>query len=87
MMIVAPGGLDNPPQAGSLAGSLPHTFDGFPPEPRHRALGFAGSCLSFCTVVGSLWALADEESLTWQDYISRTFPTPLASDSQIFHRR
>jgi uncharacterized RDD family membrane protein YckC len=63
------------------------TFDGFPPEPRHRALRFAGSCLSFCTVVGSLWALADEESLTWQDHISRTFPTPLASDSQIFHRR
>jgi uncharacterized RDD family membrane protein YckC len=63
------------------------TFDGFPPEPRHRALRFAGSCLSYCTVVGSLWALADEESLTWQDHISRTFPTPLASDSQVFHRR
>jgi uncharacterized RDD family membrane protein YckC len=62
------------------------TFDGFPPEPRHRALRFAGSCLSFLTVVGSLWALADEESLTWQDHISRTFPTPLASDSQVFHR-
>jgi uncharacterized RDD family membrane protein YckC len=63
------------------------TFDGFAPEPRHRALRFAGSCLSFLTVVGSLWALADEESLTWQDHISRTFPTPLASDSQVFHRR
>jgi uncharacterized RDD family membrane protein YckC len=62
------------------------TFDGFAPEPRHRVLRFAGSCLSFCTVVGSLWALADEESLTWQDHISRTFPTPLASDSQVFHR-
>jgi len=23
-----------------------------------------------------LWALADEENLTWQDHISRTFPTP-----------
>jgi uncharacterized RDD family membrane protein YckC len=63
------------------------TFDGFPPEPRQRALRFAGSCLSVCTVVGLLWSLADEESLTWQDHISRTFPTPLASDSQIFHRQ
>lgn len=63
------------------------TFDGFPPEPRQRALRFAGSCLSVCTVLGLLWSLADEESLTWQDHISRTFPTPLASDSQIFHRQ
>ncbi len=63
------------------------TFDGLPPEPRHRVLRFAGSCLSCCTVLGLLWSLADEESLTWQDHISRTFPTPLASDSQIFHRQ
>jgi uncharacterized RDD family membrane protein YckC len=63
------------------------TFDGFPPEPRQRVLRLAGSCLSCCTVLGLLWSLADEESLTWQDHISRTFPTPLASDSQIFHRR
>jgi uncharacterized RDD family membrane protein YckC len=63
------------------------TFDGFPPEPRNRVLRFAGSCLSCCTVLGLLWSLADEESLTWHDHISRTFPTPLASDSQIFHRR
>jgi uncharacterized RDD family membrane protein YckC len=63
------------------------TFDGFPPEPRQRVLRFAGSCLSCCTVLGLLWSLADEECLTWGDHISRTFPTPLASDSQIFHRR
>ncbi len=63
------------------------TFDGFPPEPRQRILRFAGSCLSFCTLVGLLWSLADEENLTWQDHISRTFPTPRASESQIFHRR
>lgn len=63
------------------------TFDGFPPEPRQRVLRFAGCCLSCCTVLGLLWSLADEESLTWQDHISRTFPTPLASDSQIFHRQ
>lgn len=53
------------------------TFDGFTPEPRQRILRFAGSCLSLCTVVGLLWSLADEESLTWQDHMSGTFPTPV----------
>lgn len=62
------------------------TFEGFPPEPRQRVLRFLGSCLSLCTVVGMLWSLADEESLTWQDHISGTFPTPLASESQVFCR-
>ena len=63
------------------------TFDGFPVSPKHRILRFAGSCLSLCTVIGLLWALADEESLNWQDHISRTFPTPLASETQVFHRQ
>jgi uncharacterized RDD family membrane protein YckC len=62
------------------------TFDGFPPEPRQRVLRFFGSCLSACTILGLLWSLADEESLTWQDHISRTFPTPVALDQQIFRR-
>lgn len=30
--------------------------------------------------LGLLWALVDEESLTWQDHISHTFPTPIASE-------
>jgi uncharacterized RDD family membrane protein YckC len=51
------------------------TFDGFPLDPRHRLLRMLGSCLSFCSGVGLLWSLVDEESLTWQDHISRTFPT------------
>ena len=63
------------------------TFDGFPPAPKHRVQRFAGSCLSLCTVIGLLWALADEEGLNWQDHISRTFPTPLASETQVFHRQ
>jgi len=63
------------------------TFDGFKPALKHRVLRFAGSCLSLCTIIGLLWSLADEESLNWQDHISRTFPTPLASDTQIFHRQ
>ena len=63
------------------------TFDGFPPEPHHRVLRFAGSCLSFCTVVGLLWSFADEESLTWQDHISGTFPTPRGSVSKVLRQR
>jgi uncharacterized RDD family membrane protein YckC len=63
------------------------TFDGSTPELRQRMLRFGGSCLSLCTVIGLLWSLADEESLTWQDHISRTFPTPLACETQVFHRR
>lgn len=63
------------------------TFDGFRPDGRQRLLRFLGSCLSLCTVIGLLWSLADEESLTWQDHISGTFPTPRALESQIFQRR
>ena len=63
------------------------TFDGSAPEYRQRILRFAGSCLSFCTLIGLLWSLADEESLNWQDHISRTFPTPLGSEMHVFNRR
>ncbi|MBZ5724026.1 MAG: RDD family protein [Acidobacteriia bacterium] len=63
------------------------TFDGFPPDGRQRLLRFFGSTLSLCTLVGLLWSLADEESLTWQDHISGTFPTPRELESQVFRRR
>jgi uncharacterized RDD family membrane protein YckC len=63
------------------------SFDGFPPDSKQRVLRFAGSCLSLCTLVGLLWSLADEESLTWQDHISRTFPTPREIESLVFRRR
>jgi hypothetical protein len=63
------------------------TFDGFPPEKKQRLVRLAGTCLSLCTVIGLLWSLADEESLGWQDHISRTFPTPRESESQVLHRR
>jgi uncharacterized RDD family membrane protein YckC len=62
------------------------TFDGFPLERKQRVLRFAGTCLSLCTVVGQLWCLADEESLTWQDHISGTFPTPRRVQAQVFRR-
>jgi hypothetical protein len=38
-------------------------------------------------MLGLLWSLADEESLAWQDHISRTFPTPTAADTLVFRRR
>jgi len=62
------------------------TFDGFPLERKQRVMRFAGSCLSLCTVLGQLWGLWDEESLTWQDHISETFPTPRRVQSQVFRR-
>ena len=62
------------------------TFEGFPPERKHRVMRFVGGCLSLCTVVGRLWSLADEESLTWHDHISRTFPTPLRVRAEVFRR-
>jgi uncharacterized RDD family membrane protein YckC len=52
------------------------TFDGFPLDTRSRALRFAATWLSFCSGgLGLLWAVADEENLTWHDHISKTFPT------------
>jgi uncharacterized RDD family membrane protein YckC len=62
------------------------TFEGFPLERKQRVLRFAGSCLSICTVLGQLWGLWDEETLTWQDHISRTFPTPRRAQAQVFRR-
>ncbi|HEU0122018.1 MAG TPA: RDD family protein [Bryobacteraceae bacterium] len=43
-----------------------------------RIVGAFVSVLPAC--VGLLWALVDEESLTWQDHISHTFPTPVSND-------
>jgi uncharacterized RDD family membrane protein YckC len=63
------------------------TFDGFPPEKRQRLGRFLAACLSRCTVLGLLWSLADEESLSWHDHISRTFPTPREHDTHVFRRR
>jgi uncharacterized RDD family membrane protein YckC len=39
-----------------------------------RLLGGFVSTVALC--IGHAWALADEERLTWHDYISGTFPTP-----------
>src|SRR5581483_1104927 len=51
-------------------------FDGQEPELMQRLLRYFGTCLSIATCgCGLLWALVDEENLTWQDHMSKTFPT------------
>lgn len=51
-------------------------FDGTPIDRRERAIRFGCACLSFFSCgLGVLWSLADEESLTWHDHMSKTFPT------------
>jgi len=52
------------------------TFDGFPLDGRSRAVRYLFTWMSFCAGgLGVLWAVADEENLTWHDHISKTFPT------------
>jgi uncharacterized RDD family membrane protein YckC len=52
------------------------TFDGNPVDAQSRAIRFASTWLSFCSGgLGLVWAVADEENLTWHDHISKTFPT------------
>lgn len=51
-------------------------FDGRRPKREQRILRqFAGSLSLAAAAVGLVWALVDEESLTWHDHISKTFPT------------
>ncbi len=53
-------------------------FDGQTPDRRHRLLRLAAGCLSLSAAgLGLIWALTDEEKLTWHDHISKTFPTAL----------
>lgn len=63
------------------------TFEGFPPDRKHRALRVIASGLGFCSIIGAFWSAIDEEGLGWQDYISRTFPTPCESDDLVLVRR
>ena len=52
-------------------------FDGVAPDRDRRLYRVASGWLSVMAAgLGLLWALVDEESLTWHDHISRTFPTP-----------
>lgn len=52
-------------------------FDGQAPESSRRLYRLASGWLSFLAAgMGIVWALVDEEALTWHDHISRSFPTP-----------
>jgi uncharacterized RDD family membrane protein YckC len=52
-------------------------FDGQRPTRRQRIMRTASGFLSLAAAgLGLLWALVDEETLTWHDHISKTFPTP-----------
>jgi uncharacterized RDD family membrane protein YckC len=51
-------------------------FDGSPVTRKERSMRFFAAWLSFLSAgLGFLWSLADEESLTWHDHVSNTFPT------------
>jgi uncharacterized RDD family membrane protein YckC len=64
------------------------TFDGSPPEWRLRLFRFAATCLGISAVgLGLVWALVDEEGLTWHDHMSKTFPTVQDPDPGTFHRK
>jgi uncharacterized RDD family membrane protein YckC len=65
----------------SFAGLRLVDFDGNPPSSDRRYLRMFGSFLSLLAAgTGLIWALVDEDSLTWHDHISSTFPT-LSSES------
>jgi uncharacterized RDD family membrane protein YckC len=51
-------------------------FDGRRPDREQRAIRQVASLLSLLSAgLGLVWALVDEENLTWHDHISKTFPT------------
>lgn len=51
-------------------------FDGNPPSQARRYQRLIGSFVSVLAAgIGLIWALVDEDSLTWHDHISGTFPT------------
>ena len=53
-------------------------FDGQRPTRVQRFHRTVSGCLSLLAGgVGLLWSLVDEETLTWHDHMSKTFPTPV----------
>jgi uncharacterized RDD family membrane protein YckC len=53
-------------------------FDGQRPTRSQRFFRTASGFLSLMAGgIGLLWGLVDEETLTWHDHISKTFPTPV----------
>lgn len=53
-------------------------FDGRPATRQQRLARVASAWISTAPAgLGLVWALLDEETLTWHDQISKTFPTPV----------
>jgi uncharacterized RDD family membrane protein YckC len=51
-------------------------FDGNPPSRERRYQRAFASFISFLAAgIGLVWALVDEDALTWHDHMSSTFPT------------
>jgi uncharacterized RDD family membrane protein YckC len=60
------------------------SFSGEPPTPRQMLLRSAGYLLSAGTFfLGFLWAMWDEDELTWHDRLSRTYLSPLETFADI----
>jgi uncharacterized RDD family membrane protein YckC len=56
-------------------------FDGNAPSPARRYQRLCGTALSLLAAgIGMIWALVDEDGLTWHDHISSTFPTVVSED-------
>jgi uncharacterized RDD family membrane protein YckC len=64
------------------------TFDGSAPHWKLRVLRFVSTCLSIGAAgLGLIWSVVDLEQLTWQDHISKTFPTVYDRDPGTMHRK
>ena len=57
-------------------------MEGWPPAPRESLLRAFGYLVSISALmIGFLWALVDGEGLTWHDWISGTFLTPVNQEA------
>jgi hypothetical protein len=71
-------GTDSPGLRWTQMATL--TFDGGKPEREERLLRVAAGCLSVMAGgLGLFWSLADEETLSWHDHMSKTFLAPVGS--------
>lgn len=61
-------------------------FDGYAPDPAQRLVRFAGACAGSLAGLGLLWALVDEEKLTWHDQMSKTYVTVADSEPVALQR-